>query len=382
MGIKEMLLREDFYKILRETIVNYAQSVHQTEIRCEYEPFEDSEPWLINTILGFVSRTPTHDGVRTYMKSEYNIRGSFIKNVIGKAAVDIIATFPNIGSNKKIYISKGAFAPSMFIVPQNRSIRFYDYERGTVDCMVKAGFTSKYFDNQAQFRKKYQYDFLNPMSLSGDGWFQERILFGHPLIRTTNEILFRKGTENALKYLTIIAKDSIEWFSAKEYISDLTKVAFKKIQIAEKKKDIKRAETAKHLIKKACDYTRNLDKKIPTCMSHGDFQAGNIWIEPNGKTLIYDWETAGRRSIWYDSATLSYSLRRTFGWPMLLKDKKMDKLELCMPKGMDVQICKSEIVGILLLEDMLFYLDDMLELPKDWGYEIFDRFIENIKEVF
>lgn len=382
MGIKEMLLREDFYKILRETIVNYAQSVHQTEIRCEYEPFEDSEPWLINTILGFVSRTPTHDGVRTYMKSEYNIRGSFIKNIIGKAAVDIIATFPNIGSNKKVYISKGAFAPSMFIVPQNRSIRFYDYEDGTVDCMVKAGFTRKYFDNQTQFRKKYQYDFLNPMTLSGDGWFQEKILIGHPLIRTTNEALFKKSTENALRYLRTIAKDTIEWISAKDYVSEISQAALRKIQIAEKRKNIKMAETARFLIKMACDFTRTLDKEIPTYMSHGDFQAGNIWTVPNGKTLIYDWETAGTRSIWYDSATLCYSLRRTFGWSILLKDKEMDKLKLCIPQGVDIQISKLEIVGILLLEDMLFYLDDMLELPQDWGSDIFDRFIESIKEEF
>ena len=59
-----MLVREDFYKILRDTIIEYARNVLHTDIRCEYEPFETSEPWVINSALGFVSRVPAPDGVK------------------------------------------------------------------------------------------------------------------------------------------------------------------------------------------------------------------------------------------------------------------------------------------------------------------------------
>lgn len=379
MGIKDMLLREDFYKILRETILEYAHTVLQRDIVCQYEPFEGSEPWYINSILGFVSRTPTPRGLRTYMKSEFNVRGSWVKNLIGKFAVDIITTIPSIGTPKKIYISKDVFPKTVFIVPQNRSIRFYNYETMTVDCIVKAGFTSKYFDNQADFRRVYKYDFLNPMHAEGAGWFREPILTGHPLARTTDAVLFEKGTADSLKYLRQLASDTLEWRPTKQYIESLKEEILEKIQNAVEKKGIKEQLAARELTEKAAEVALQITGDIPTVISHGDFQSGNIWAEPTGKILIYDWETAGRRSVWYDSATLFYSLRRAYGWEALLKDGIGEGLNLCTPEGVKSNVNVRAIKGVILLEDMLFYLDDMLELPRKWGRGEFDAFIDNIR---
>ena len=39
------------------------------------------------------------------------------------------------------------------------------------------------------------------------------------------------------------------------------------------------------------------------------------------------------------------------------------------------------IKGIVLLEDLVFYLEDMLELPENWGVELFDAFIKRIIEI-
>ncbi len=374
-----MLTREDFYKILRDTIIDYARAVFQRDIMCEYEPFEDSEAWSINAALGFVARTPVPKGVRTYMMSEYNVRGSIVKNVIGKVAVDVITTIPSIGTTKKVYVSRGVFAPSIFIVPQNRSIRFYDYERMTVDCIIKAGFTSKYFNNQIDFRNNYNYDFLNPMLANGEGWLRENVLMGHPLVRTTDKELYEKGTEKALDYLKVLAKDTIEMTPIRPYVESMKEDAIRKTALAKEKKEIQEAEATLKLLDIAERMAQNITTDIPTCISHGDFQSGNIWIEPSGKTLVYDWETAGRRSIWYDSATLSYSLRRAFGWESMVNDSGDDGLMKCVPDGVDAQMNRRGIIGVLLLEDILFYLDDMLELPNGWGRESFDGFIARLK---
>lgn len=379
MGIKDLLTREDFYKILRDTILDYARVVYQKDIKCEYDPFEESEAWSINAMLGFVARTPVPKGVRTYMKSEYNVRGSIVKNLIGKIAVDVISAFPSIGTTKKVYVSKGVFAPSFFIIPQNRSIRFYDYERMTVDCIIKAGFTSKYFNNQIDFRTKYSYDFLNPMLASGDGWFREKVLLGHPLVRTTDELLFEKGTEKALVYLKVLAKDTLEWVAVEPYVEAMKEDAIRKTALAKEKKGIQGAKATLKLLDIAVQLTQTITTDIPTCISHGDFQSGNIWIEPSGRTLVYDWETAGRRSIWYDSATLCYSLRRAFGWESMAGDTSDEGLMKCVPDGIDARMDRRGIIGVLLLEDILFYLDDMLELPNDWGRDSFDSFIARLQ---
>lgn len=381
MGIKEMLYREDFYNILRDTIIKYARVVLGKNICCEYTPFEGSEPWLVNRLLGFVSRSPVPSGVGVYMKSEYNIRGSFFKNLIGKVAVYIITKHPEIGSSRIVYVSSGVFKPNVFIVPQNRSIRFYDYETMKVDCIVKTGFTNTYFDNQTSFRKANHYDFLNPMLMSGEDWFQESILKGHPLARTTDTSLFEKGKEAAFQYLKSLATDTLEWKPIKEYVSLLKEELLVKIDRAKKSKSIIETEAAIRLIEKASALELKYNQDIPTCISHGDFQSGNIWIEPTGKTLVYDWETVGRRSVWYDSATLYYSLRRAFGWSKMLEDKTTDGLYKCIPDTVKIEMDRKTIIGVVLLEDILFYLDDMLELPDNWGSEIFDKFIRVIKEL-
>ena len=381
MGIKDMLVREDFYKILRETIIDYARIVLGKDVTCEYEPFEGGEAWSINSVLGFVSRTPAHWGVRNYMKSEYNVRGSWVKNHMGKIAVDVITAIPFIGTSKKIYVSKNVFKPSIFIVPQNRSIRFYDYETMSVDCIVKAGFTSKYFDNQTAFRSTYHYEFLNPMQANGKGWFREPVLTGHPLVRTTDSLLFDNGMKNALNYLSTLAKDTFEWTPARQYVESLKEDIIRKTALAKEKKGINEAAATLHLLDLAVGLSNRLNRKIPTCITHGDFQAGNIWVEPSGRTLLYDWETTGRRSVWYDSATLSYSLRRAFGWESMVKSSDVEGLMKCVPNGIEVKIDRKGVLGVLLMEDILFYLDDMLELPKDWGRGSYDAFISNIKNL-
>ena len=376
-----MLLREDFYTILRETIIDYARTVLGKEVTCKYESFDGAETWCINATLGFISRVPTPEGVRTYMKSEYNVRGSVLKYLLGKVGVDVITAFPYMGMTRKLYVSAGVFDKPVFIVPQNRSIRFYNYETMEVDCIIKSGFTSKYFDNQAQFRSSYHYDFLNPILAKGEGWFREPVLTGHPLVRTTCKTMFENGMKQAFDYLRILANDTFEWTSTRKYVASLKEDALQKTALAKDKKKIHEVSATLHLLDIADYLSTCLDDMIPTCISHGDFQAGNIWVEPDGRTLLYDWETAGRRSVWYDSATLSYSLRRAYGWETMLNSTDMEGLMRCVPNGFDVKVERRGVLGVLLMEDILFYLDDMLELPNDWGRDSYDAFILNVKNL-
>ena len=115
-------------------------------------------------------------------------------------------------------------------------------------------------------------------------------------------------------------------------------------------------------------------------MSHGDFQGGNIWVDQTGKTWLYDWETAGRRSVWYDSAVLLFSLRRAYGWKTLLDEKLPTQICSCDPVKDRTAEDYETIKHIVLLEDIVFYLEDMLELPQDWGAKIYDDFAQRMWE--
>ena len=122
--------------------------------------------------------------------------------------------------------------------------------------------------------------------------------------------------------------------------------------------------------------------QVPLCMSHGDFQGGNIWVDQAGKVWIYDWETADRRSVWYDSAVLQFSLRRAYGWKTLWSEKRPEAVCACDAETMRTEEEFDAIKAIVFLEDVIFYLEDMLELPEDWGAQIYDEFAKRMWSLF
>lgn len=374
MRLAEMVTREDFYKILQDTVTEYYQLVQNRKVAFSYKKTPGCEKLIINGKLGFVSRTVPLSGLRKFLLAEYNVRGSVIKFLAGKAAALLVGTFPQIGKLRNAYLSKGALGENAFISPQNRSIRFFDYDAMTVDCIIKNGFTSKYFANQLAFRKKYHYDFMLPLLDSGDKWFREPILAGHPLARVTDETQYQKSMDDALAGISRLAADTLEYENASDYGEMLLTKIQALLEEAKDRKHIAHPEETWQLAQNAAEQLVSTAMQIPTCVSHGDFQGGNIWVDIQGKTWLYDWETADRRSVWYDSAVLCYSLRRAYGWQTFLEERAPMEVLRCDPIKTRTQEELNLIKSVILLEDMVFYLEDMLELPQDWGTQIYDGF--------
>lgn len=378
MRLAEMVAREDFYKILRDTVTEYFSLVHNRKIDFSYKKTK-GDRLIVNGKLGFISRFPAPSGLRKFLLAEYNIRGSKLKFLAGKAAALLFATFPQFGKLENVYITKGVLGKNVFISPQNRSVRFFDYGTMTVDCIIKNGFTSRYFSNQLNFRKTYHYNFMLPLLDSGDRWFREPILTGHALARVTREDQYRQATQDALAGIGQLAADTLSYVASETYAAELTTQIYNLLQEAERRKHIACSDPTRKLCTLATQWIQSTPMEIPLCMSHGDFQGGNIWVDDHGKTWIYDWETVGRRSIWYDSAVLNYSLRREYGWKALLEDPLAQAVCSCDPIPVRDEQDFRGIKGIILLEDILFYLEDMLELPENWGREIYDGYIRRME---
>ena len=377
-----MVIREDFYRILQDTVTEYYQLVQNRETAFTYEKTPGCEKLIVNGKLGFISRAVAPSGLRKFLLAEYNVRGSVIKFLAGKAAALLVGTFPQVGKLKAVYLTRGALGKNTFISPQNRSIRFFDYDAMTVDCIIKSGFTSKYFANQLAFRKKYHYDFMLPLLDSGDKWFREPILTGHPLARVTDEAQYQTAMHEALAGISRLAADTLEYENASDYAEKLLSKIRLLLDEAKERKHIAQPEEIWKLAQKAAAPLTGAAMQIPTCISHGDFQGGNIWVDDQGKTWLYDWETVDRRSVWYDSAVLCYSLRRAYGWQTYLKDPSPTQLLQCDPVKTRTQEELTRIQSVILLEDMVFYLEDMLELPQDWGAQIYDGFADRMLQLF
>lgn len=381
MGIDDMIKREDFYKILQETIIDYYFKVRHLKVRCSYEPFDGGEELRMFYFGSMVCRARKPKGARGYLNAELNIRNSLWKYIAGKMMVHYLMMTKTKYSPGIVFLTEGILGKNEIISPQNRSIRFYNFGTSTVDCIIKKGFTDKYFNNQIEFRKKYNYNFMVPMIDSGDGWFREPLLRGHPLARVTGKKKYQKGIDTVVHDIQILAKDTLEYKSLQEYVPELLAKAK---QLTEQAKQVKSITTYDKCIALLGFVEMGLSEvsmEIPTCVGHGDLQTGNIWMNRDGKILIYDWETAGRRSVWYDSITLLYSLRRIYGWKQFMTDEKPTLALVCDPNINRTQEEYSIIKLIVLLEDYLFLIEDMMELPEDWGGKIFDGNINRIYQV-
>lgn len=379
MDLTSMLEREDFFSSFFSTVERYFSKVLKIDIDFSHSEDKKACNMVIKPRLSAVSSVRISKKAREFYYSEWNVRNSIIKNIIAKTYVFLMTR-----TGKKFSQYKFTITPEpdnirdLVIAPNNRSIRIFDYESGNVGCIIKDGFTKKYFTNQLEFRKKYKYDFMIPLLDYGDDWFREPIMQGHPLARTTNRLAYRKGIQDVLVATAQLVEDTLKYIEPTGYVAKILNKARTLVSDAKEKKDIKCYDESVRIIDKI-EKTLSLIKfQIPTCISHGDLQEGNIWVENTGVTKVYDWETVGRRSVWYDTSVLLYSLRRHEGWRKLLHNNKPHLIAQNDEKKDYLDIEYKQIKNIVLLEDIIFYLEDMLELPKKWGAELYDTFILRI----
>lgn len=380
MDLVSMLKREDFFSSFFPTVEKYFKEALNIDITFSFAENKKTCNMVIKPRLSAAASIHVSQKAREFYYSEWNIRKSLVKNCFAKAYVFFMTrTKSEFSQFRFTLMPEPDNISDLIIAPNNRSIRIFDYKNDIVGCIIKEGFTDKFFRNQITFRENYCYDFILPMISYGNDWFQEPIMHGHPLARITNERLYQNSINVAINDLRLLAKDSLQYNNCHEYVSNLRNKILQMVSSAEIKKKIIRAKETRQIVEFAFQEAMTFKKDIPTVMSHGDFQSGNIWVDQQEKVWIYDWETAGRRSIWYDTSVLSYSLRRHNGWKELMQTDILTYLQSC---DIDYSSYSSEqyrgIKGIILLEDLIFYLEDMLELPEDWGAELFDAFIMRI----
>lgn len=384
MDLKSMLKREDFFGLFFPTIESYYYKVLHKTVKVTFASVDRPCNGVIKPRLSALTNCRMSSEARSFFYSEWNIRQSIIKNLLVKLYVFFMTHCGmNFAEYKFCITPESCFSSDIVIAPNNRSVRFFDYKSKTVGCICKIGFSTKFMKNQLCFRKSHNYNFVLPLIDSGENWFVEPILYGHPLARISDKVSYNKGIKDAICDIHKVACDSLQYIYLNAYANDLIKKIKKMLAQAKSTKRITTELLVVKIVAKVSDCFPDEDVRILLCLSHGDFQSGNIWLDKKSKIWIYDWETVELRSIWYDSAVLLYSLRREKGWKSFYKKQDISDIYIegiDKPKINSMAYCKM-VKAIVLLEDIIFYLDDMLELPETWGNEIFDGFINNISKV-
>lgn len=376
-----MLQREDFFSVFFPAVETYFREACGENVRFSFTDSEKKCNMVIKPHLSAASAIHISAKARSFYYSEWNIRNSILKNIIAKTYVFFATRTGSRFAQFRFSLEpEPANLRDLIIAPNNRSIRVFDYGANVVGCIIKDGFTDRFFQNQLQFRKQHSYDFILPLIASGEKWFQEPILHGHPLARITDNKLYEKSLKTAAAHLAVLATDTLIYVDISDYVSSLSEKIQRLLARAISEKQIETGEETTVVVANAVNLCSKKDGKVPTVTSHGDFQSGNIWVEDSGKVWLYDWETADRRSAWYDASVLAYSLRRYHGWELLMHTQDPVEMWMCIPEqkcNMDYGTMKA----IVLLEDLIFYLEDMLELPLKWGSELYDAYIRRLMQI-
>jgi len=382
MDLDSMLRREDFFNIFFGTVERYYKEVYKADVSLSFAGGRSGANLVIYPKLSAAVTRNMSGKARGFFYSEWNVRGSRLKNRLAKIYVGLMTRSRGLLAQYKLsFHPEAPLSRDIVIAPNNRSIRVFDYGSDTVGCMIKQGFTGRYFNNQLEFRLKHKYPFVLPPLSWGADWFVEPILHGHPLARITDQGLYNEGVRQAIGDLGAIARDTRRFLPSGEYVDSLRTELLAGLAAAKSRKRIG-TSVLEGIVRKLAEPFEQSGLSVPLVTSHGDLQSGNIWVEDSGKVWVYDWETVGERSVWYDACTLLLCTRRAGGIEKLWNERKGgDNRGAILANDDKADYTSDEIeqiIRLVLLEDIQFYLEDMLELPEDWGSEIFDRYVARL----
>jgi len=379
-----MVKRENFYSINEKTLEDYYKFVHGVKLTIKTSNYSLLQKVFIypkiNTI---VTRRPSSLVIK-YLLAEFNVRTSIIKFILGKIYTFACLYSGGVLSSKALVFSgHNPMTDSILVLPCNRKIRIIDFDNQHIDSIIKEGFTRKYFVNELSFRQKSKYPFVPSILLHGENWYREPLLKGQPLARVTDSRQYALSSKMAIDHIGLISRDTLNFVDSEQYARTLLNHIRELIPLAEKNKHIRHGQVLLDVSEEAFSKTRRLPDTIPTAIAHGDFQSGNIWVDPvENQTFLIDWETVAVRSIWYDPATLLLSTRRHNGIiNMVTACESQHIRDSILINDSNKSYHMEAVVGILILEDLIFYLEDNLELPEDWGGDLIDNYASQLKNI-
>lgn len=365
MKIDEMLSREDFLEILRETLNNhYCGQGLKFELTKSRK--NEKQVLVIYDKLNAIISTKPSSSVKEYLYTEYSVGGCLLYRLVVKWYIKLLLGTKGMFSYKvRVYVSSENVVDfsNWLIFPCSKKIRIFDFKRRTIEVISKSGFPVDSIKNEIEFRLKHHSSHIIPVVDYGINWYRELIINGKPLARIRNSwSQYLKVKGKSLEVLAKITEPYKKRVNSQEYklkvINEIKNIS--SILFAEKK----HLNDILYSILDSIEVSlEGFNESIITTLSHGDFHHGNIWIENTSKSIvIIDWETVTIRSEWYDVFTLYGGLREVGGIKdTLSKVFNQNSANLIDYIDNDQLAFKFMLV---LLEDLYFRLTDAYRIPK------------------
>lgn len=383
MTIQEMFEREDIYGILETTMHQYFKEVHQKDIAVTISKRHFGQRLLIYPRLGIiVSRFPSWAVIkRTYVS--FDVQGNLPKKLFAWAYITLCFLTFGLFAHASMRLSDySVWFRGMLVVPSNRKIRIYRYDQGYVDSILKDGFNDYYFNKELEVRKSPEFDFILGLMDYGNRWYREQLLRGRCLVRVAPD-KYDSYMKRVISDLSLFYARNTKEVIAGSYINQLTEEYIEKLKRVEDAKHIKCGDKIRKVVNLVRDKFGSSNESIHLTLTHGDLQTGNIYLdEQNDKIYIIDWETVKEKSVWYDSATVLCETRRKDKFSTMINNRSNEDVQHNLLFFDDVKQRNMNLVaGVLTLEELGFFLDEIIDLPGEMGSEIIERYEHEIDHI-
>lgn len=321
MRLDLLLEREPFPAVLAATLSHYLANTSSWQGQINWlegvsEPFALRVHPKLNLI---VPPTCPVQPLRT-LAAEYAYHPQGFRRFLQTAYVHFAVSWP---LNRVLSRSSVQITPfpeglaNCCILGGNHSLRIVDLIFDTCVVVLKRGYRPSYLETTVHVRRTYP-QLPGPRLLSWDlaqGWYVEERMLGLPLNRVADPILSRQALGAARAALLLLydqtAMDEVhgDWIDERlSRIAEETRV-LPSIYTPDVRREIHLIATT---LANALRDNQRLPVTIPTVISHGDFQPGNIIVpseEDEGPVYLIDWEYAGRRCRWYDALVFALQSR-------------------------------------------------------------------------
>lgn len=346
MKISYMLKRESFYDINEKTLGAFYSGCNERKKLYVY-------PELNAIVTAWPSKK-----VKEYLYTEYRVSGSLLRRIAVRLYATVMLNSGGLLASKRFVIKTSADNDTL-IYPCNKKYRIFDFGKNSVSVTPKYGFPTGDLENEIAFRSQNHADFIPKLASFCENGYSEAVIDGYPIARA-GERQFEL-CERAYNIWQSYISGSVEKIPSIKYAQMLEdELAFLSEKLVERKKDIDTALLCS-VMESVLSDLRAADCEIEIGLSHGDLQSGNIWVE-NGTDKIYiiDWESYGKRSLFYDRAALYDGIRRKEGISRYMKHRDLAH-------------------STVLAEDIIFRVKELINLPENFGSDSFNEFLFELK---
>lgn len=382
MTIQEMLKREDIYGIIEKTLHSYYKKAYSDNVfvRVDHNVFRNR--YIIYPRIGvIISRYPSFKVMQDVYK-QFDVQYNILRKIAAWGYITLCFLTFGLLASRSLYVSKKNYLNRhRYIMPCNRKLRIFYYDKGYVDAILKDGFNDSYFKNEIKYRVNPKYSFIPPVISHGDRWYREEILFGYGLVRV-HEPQYSIGVNSVVAGIKGLYKDSLRYKQVTEYEQELSQYVLERIDVLKITKKIPTTDYIRSVINTCYAILEKSQLNVPIVVSHGDLQTGNIFVDKKtGETIVYDWETASPRSIWYDMGRFILYSQRAGRYAQMVNNRNTEEVRNALLL-MDSQKSYNmdEVIAVLVLEELVAFTQEICELPGEVGAEIMDRLTVELEQ--